>query len=518
MNEFLKSSQVRLFPTAYRKAVATTAPDGTTTNVVYDPESKLNTEFNLTSMASRASDHSSFVLDYNDTTGVMHVSMCGYWFELTAINRDAGKPVWAEICVKDVNASNDNTEMSLPTLYSMKDGVSTLENLDDGDGSFYGIRLTSSKPSDKTGYYKLQLLDESGSVPASSLLRVSTAVISDAANPCDAEKPISAEFTSGAIKTSSLVALDTLKASGSMKLAGNVEINDDVVDDAKFTIGGGTNEIKGQTTFSGDGGSEVHLEAATTVGKSLTVNGSFDYAGINSTTTTDLGLYYLWGSAIGTGKGDSGIPKIITGAGVNNTNGVTTLFAPHVSAMNYITSGQSIMLPNAQGTSVNAAKITPQCVGMYHTANSSLNAFTDYDACSSLTYTGLRSYGSSGAVELYSSKSSTSPIIKLTAATGVVTAASFNATSDRRLKDNLTPLKPVDGILDLPLYEYDYKETGEHSIGCMAQDLREIAPSLVDEDDDGYLSIKESKLTYYLLLEVRALRDEVKALKEKAER
>lgn len=513
MDEFLKSSQVRLFPTAYRKAVATTASDDTKTSVVYDPGSKLNTEFNLTSLASRAVDRNAFVLDYNATTGIMHVNMCGYWFELKSISRDADKPVWAEICVKDVNASNDNTKLSLPTLYSMKDGVSTLENLDDADGSFYGIRLTSSEPSDKEGYYKLQLLDESGKVPALSLLRISTSIISNAADG-SSKYPISEEFTSGDICANKrFQSLTIFKAAGTTNLCGNVTINNS--DTAgTFTIGGGTNDIKGDTTFSGC----VSFNDAIIAGDNIQVNGTFDYQGMSTTTTTDTGVYYLWGGAVGTGKKDFGIPKGMTSVGVNNANGISTLFAPSINANKYITSSESIMLPNAQGTSINAAKITPQSVAMYHTTNSSLNAFTNYDAYSSLTYSGLRSYGSSGAIELYSSTSASTPIIRLAASTGVVTASSFNAMSDRRLKDNLTPLKQADGILDLPLYEYDYKETGEHSIGCMAQDLREIAPSLVDEDDSGYLSIKESKLVYYLLLEVRALRDEVKAIKEKAAR
>lgn len=95
-----------------------------------------------------------------------------------------------------------------------------------------------------------------------------------------------------------------------------------------------------------------------------------------------------------------------------------------------------------------------------------------------------------------------------------LTAPSFNATSDKRLKENIEPLKPIEGLLDLPLYTYDYKDSGIHSLGCMAQDLQKIAPELVVEDDNGYLSVKESKLVYYLLMEVKNLRNEVKKLKE----
>lgn len=47
----------------------------------------------------------------------------------------------------------------------------------------------------------------------------------------------------------------------------------------------------------------------------------------------------------------------------------------------------------------------------------------------------------------------------------------------------------------------------------MAQDLQVNFPELVDEGDNGMLSIKESKLIYYLMDEVRRLKEEIKGLK-----
>lgn len=93
---------------------------------------------------------------------------------------------------------------------------------------------------------------------------------------------------------------------------------------------------------------------------------------------------------------------------------------------------------------------------------------------------------------------------------GTVEATEFNATSDKRLKENITPYKCKKSILDLPVYEFDYKNSNLHTIGCLAQDLQEICPEIVVENSDGYLSIKESKLIYLLIEEVKKLRAEIR--------
>ncbi len=98
---------------------------------------------------------------------------------------------------------------------------------------------------------------------------------------------------------------------------------------------------------------------------------------------------------------------------------------------------------------------------------------------------------------------------------GQVQANSFYAKSDKRLKENIILYKSEKSILDLPVYKYDFIEGDKNQIGCLAQDLQAICPELVNETNDGYLAINESKIVYLLIDEVKKLKAEVEGLKKK---
>jgi hypothetical protein len=99
-------------------------------------------------------------------------------------------------------------------------------------------------------------------------------------------------------------------------------------------------------------------------------------------------------------------------------------------------------------------------------------------------------------------------------AAGEIEGASFNATSDRRLKENIIPFSSDKSILDLPIYKYDYINGTKNNIGCIAQELQEICPELVSENENGYLAVKESKLVYLLLEEIKKLNARISKLEK----
>ena len=84
---------------------------------------------------------------------------------------------------------------------------------------------------------------------------------------------------------------------------------------------------------------------------------------------------------------------------------------------------------------------------------------------------------------------------------GTITATDFIATSDERLKDNITPM-PVGLIDDIKPVSWDWKDGGK-SAGVVAQQLQAIGlDDYVHENDDGQLGVNYQALTAILLAEV----------------
>ena len=94
-----------------------------------------------------------------------------------------------------------------------------------------------------------------------------------------------------------------------------------------------------------------------------------------------------------------------------------------------------------------------------------------------------------------------------------ITAVDFIATSDERAKVNIKTA-PVGLIDSLKGREWDWKESGKKGSGVIAQELEQVLPHLVHEDDDGMKSVAYNGLVAYLIEEVKALRAEVGELKD----
>lgn len=107
--------------------------------------------------------------------------------------------------------------------------------------------------------------------------------------------------------------------------------------------------------------------------------------------------------------------------------------------------------------------------------------------------------------------------IFITPKDGKITATCYHASSDLRLKENIKDYIPKNSILDLPIVEFDFKNSAKHQIGCIAQDLQNLFPELVDANAEGYLTIAENKLVYLCILEIKKLKAEIEALKTNKE-
>lgn len=177
MGIYSKSDKVKLYPSAYRGSG-------------YDPESRLNTEFNIRNFTKSVIDFEGFVIDYNNTTKNIKFNLGGYYFDVVlddsiftyAIDNDeADGDLFVGIKLRDLNSEASAKDIKGSTLINIEENaITTLDDKDDLE--FKGI-MFSVGLGDLEGYdYKLHLLtgisDSSyGVVPSSSLHKLDAASI-----------------------------------------------------------------------------------------------------------------------------------------------------------------------------------------------------------------------------------------------------------------------------------------------------------------------------------------------------
>ncbi len=91
--------------------------------------------------------------------------------------------------------------------------------------------------------------------------------------------------------------------------------------------------------------------------------------------------------------------------------------------------------------------------------------------------------------------------------------------SDKRLKDNLTPLSnSLEKVSKLTGYEFDWNDKQDvyegHDIGVVAQEVEEVAPELVQTREDGYKAVKYEKIVPLLIEAIKDLKAEIEELKD----
>jgi len=544
MANYINSDSIKVFPSAYRSEAT-------------DKTSSLTTEANLTRLAVSCSDEASFAKFDGDK-----VILCigGYTFRTTfqalvgAVAQGA-TDIWASIRV-------DSADPEFPALANYDDGGMTL---DEGN-LFKGLYISDDEP--VSGYtHKLHVLQEELGVwviPTEGKAFIKTSSVSNVitegsgAEAHDVEysindKFVTAEATIGNLSVGDAdigtiganqiyafhpsnglivngmttidngngnVSLDTdgsisFQNSGFVitKYSDNVitQFNNEVEFNSPYI--NFTDEVK-EFTLSGDGGASLERDP-------LLLKFGYRLIGAPGAQLRTRGTIFR-GILGAENKANDYIVSNIEG----DVNG-------KLYALNLVQSqtANRVLLsdsadPYIKWSSGNVGSSTkPLCI-----SGGVLSECTQYAGGTNLKVNGTSrsgeqfdiyaptSAGTNGYVVV--SRGSGQPLdytdalsVASVSARGQIEANTFNSTSDRRLKDNIEDYAPSKSILDLPLRQFDMKSDGSHHIGCIAQELREIAPELVHEGADGYLSIEESKLVYLLIDEVKKLKEEVKSLK-----
>lgn len=99
--------------------------------------------------------------------------------------------------------------------------------------------------------------------------------------------------------------------------------------------------------------------------------------------------------------------------------------------------------------------------------------------------------------------------------TGNVYALAFFYSSDRILKTNIQVLKgALENVLDLEGVSFNWKATGESSIGLIAQDVEKFYPEAVATDANGIKSVDYAKLVPVLIEAIKEQQSQIDTLKK----
>ena len=100
--------------------------------------------------------------------------------------------------------------------------------------------------------------------------------------------------------------------------------------------------------------------------------------------------------------------------------------------------------------------------------------------------------------------------------TGDITAF---ASSDKRLKDNITPISDATSKLSqIGGYEFDWNSNSSHSghdVGVIAQEIEKVLPEIVVTRDNGYKAVRYEKIVALLIEAVKEQQLQINELKSK---
>ena len=101
--------------------------------------------------------------------------------------------------------------------------------------------------------------------------------------------------------------------------------------------------------------------------------------------------------------------------------------------------------------------------------------------------------------------------------TGQFTASNnVTAYSDARLKEDVREIQ--DALLKVRRMRgvtFSYKDTGRAGAGVIAQDMREVLPEVVYEDEDGYLHVAYGNIVSVLIEAIKELEARVCYLEQR---
>ena len=195
--------------------------------------------------------------------------------------------------------------------------------------------------------------------------------------------------------------------------------------------------------------------------------------------------------------------------GVNTTQN-TNITAADAKAQAAFDSANVIVGVNTtQNTNITAVNTFAQSA--YDKANTVVLVSITDETTSSGTYYPLLSTATTGTLATSNTSSSK---LSYVPSTGTLTTVDLNTTSDIKFKDNVQPIDSAINIINtIDGVSFNWKETGKKSYGVIAQQLKEVLPELVSQEDRG-LSVSYLPLIAILIEAVKEQQKQIDELKK----
>jgi hypothetical protein len=98
---------------------------------------------------------------------------------------------------------------------------------------------------------------------------------------------------------------------------------------------------------------------------------------------------------------------------------------------------------------------------------------------------------------------------------GDVTAKAFYYSSDLKLKKKVKPIRDaMASVSKLRGVEFDWRDSGEHDFGFIAQEIQNVIPEIVHKTPDDQLSVDYVKVIPFLVEAIKGQQQEIKELQD----
>ena len=294
----VKSEHIQVYPTAFRDKVGTRN---------YNPESRLNTEFNLTNRfrflgndnyAASGSKSGSFVVSWDSTSKILIFLIHGYYFKATLSANDYsslfsspsnGDTIWGQIKILPFTTSEDsNTKYKAFTLVNTDASGSTtagaaLDNIPSGESvaKFEGLSITrGTEPSASGTTYTLALLTYNSTSSKWEIPETSKLIIPSTAVKNTDGSPIHRKFTTDELNVAGVTVTTGPSSSVPLKISAGTLVDGNFEATGSSKIGGSeevTGDLQVWQDLDVDGDADVGGTVA--AGGHVTAQGHMSSAG-----------------------------------------------------------------------------------------------------------------------------------------------------------------------------------------------------------------------------------------------